>query len=125
MNKKALIIDDSQSERKLLSHYLESMGFTVFEADNGLDGLEKSLEIKPDIIIMDIVMPGSYNGFQATRAICKKEILKNIPIILCSSKNEEKDKLWGKKQGAYDYIVKPVNEEILKGVICKIFNTNK
>ena len=115
--KKALIVEDSKSERQILAKYLRNMGFEVYEAENGLDGLEKTMEIKPDIICMDIVMPGAFNGFQAIRAIYQHEELKRIPIILCTSKNEEKDKLWGKKQGAAGLLTTPINEETFSGTV--------
>lgn len=115
--KTALVVEDSKSERQILVKYLENMGFQVYEAESGLEGLEMAQDVKPDIICMDIVMPGNINGFQAIRAIYQNEELKKIPIIICSSKNEEKDKMWGKKQGATDYLVKPINENIFNETI--------
>ena len=115
--KTALVVEDSKSERQILVKYLENMGFQVYEAESGLEGLEMAQDVKPDIICMDIVMPGNINGFQAIRAIYQNEELKKIPIIICSSKNEEKDKMWGKKQGATDYLVKPINENMFNETI--------
>lgn len=115
-DKKVLIVDDSATERFILSQILVKMGFKVFEAGNGEEGVKKSKEISPDLIIMDVLMPG-LNGFQATREITKNDVLKNIPIIMCTSKNGDVDKMWGQKQGASAYVVKPVKEnEIIKAV---------
>lgn len=109
-DKKVLIVDDSATERFMLSQILTKMGFKVFEATNGEEGVKKSKEIEPDLIMMDVLMEG-LNGFQATREIKKNEFLKNIPVIMCTSKNGDVDKLWGQKQGAAAYVVKPVKEE--------------
>lgn len=85
-------------------------------ADSGEDSIQKARELKPDLVLMDVVMPG-LNGFQATRAISRDEITKSIPIILCTTKSQETDKIWGLRQGARDYIVKPVNkDELLKKI---------
>lgn len=125
VGKKVLIVDDSKAERLILAQYLQKMGFTIYEAENGLEGLEKSQEIMPDLICMDIVMPGGFNGFQAIRAIYQKEELKHIPIILCTSKDEEKDKLWGKKQGAAAFIVKPIKEDLFERTVLEVLSMER
>ena len=66
----------------------------------------------PDVILMDVVMPG-INGFQATRQLTKNEVTCHIPVIIVSSKNQEADRVWGKRQGAKDYLTKPVDEDVL------------
>lgn len=118
--KKVLIIDDSKTERFILSQYLMKMGCTTFEAENGLEGLERAQEIMPDLICMDILMPGGFNGFQAIRAIYQKDELKHIPIILCTSKNGDTDRLWGKKQGAAAFIVKPIAEDVFVSAVKEV-----
>lgn len=115
-DKKVLIVDDSPTERHILSAILSKMGFIIHEAFNGEEGVQKASEIVPDLIMMDVVMPG-LNGFQATREINKNEALKDIPIILCTSKDGDTDKMWGKRQGAVAYLVKPVKEEELVNAI--------
>lgn len=125
VGKKVLIVDDSKAERLILAQYLQKMGFTIYEAENGLEGLEKSQEIMPDLICMDIVMPGGFNGFQAIRAIYQKEELKHIPIILCTSKDEEKDRLWGKKQGAAAFIVKPIKEDLFEKTVIEVLTMGR
>jgi twitching motility two-component system response regulator PilH len=110
--KRILIVDDSPTERHVLNDLLTKAGFEVVASDSGEDAIHKSKQAKPDLILMDVVMPG-LNGFQATRAISRDPETKSIPIILCTSKSAETDKIWGLRQGARDYIVKPVDREEL------------
>ena len=110
--RKILIVDDSPTERHVLNDMLSKAGFDVIACDSGEDAIVKAKNVKPDLILMDVVMPG-LNGFQATRAISRDPDTKSIPIILCTSKSQETDKIWGMRQGARDYIVKPVNRDEL------------
>src|SRR5262245_12118830 len=110
--KKVLIVDDSPTERHVLNEMLTKAGFEVIASDNGEDAIAMAKRDRPDVILMDVVMPG-LNGFQATRAISRDPETKSIPIIICTSKSQETDKVWGLRQGARDYIVKPVNREEL------------
>ena len=110
--RKILIVDDSPTERHVLNDLLTKAGFEVVTSDNGEDAIQKAKQVKPDLILMDVVMPG-LNGFQATRAISRDPDTRTIPIILCTSKNQETDKIWGLRQGARDYIVKPVDKDEL------------
>ena len=105
--KKILVVDDSATERHVLGEILGKQGFEVFYAEDGEKGVEQARQNKPDLIIMDVVMPGM-NGFQATRAISRDPETKHIPIIICTTKNQETDKVWGLRQGAKDYVVKPI-----------------
>ena len=91
---------------------LTKSGYEVVASDNGEDAILKAKSLRPDLILMDVVMPG-LNGFQATRAISRDPDTRAIPIILCTSKSQETDKIWGMRQGARDYIVKPVNRDEL------------
>jgi len=86
---------------------LSKNGFKVSTAESAEDALAKVKQLRPDLVLMDVVMPGQ-NGFQATRMLNKDESTKDIPVILCTSKGQETDKVWGMRQGARDYIVKPV-----------------
>ena len=117
--KKILIVDDSPTERHVLNDLLTKAGFEVVASDSGEDAIHKSKQAKPDLILMDVVMPG-LNGFQATRAISRDPETKSIPIIICTSKSQETDKIWGLRQGTRDYIVKPVNREELLAKINSI-----
>ena len=105
--KKILVVDDSATERHILSEMLSKGGYQVVALESGDEAVAKAQEIMPDLILMDVVMPG-LNGFQATRSIAKNEATKHIPIIICTTKGQETDKIWGLRQGAKDYIVKPI-----------------
>jgi len=117
--KRILIVDDSPTERHVLNDMLTKAGYMVFACDNGDDAIAKAKQIMPDLILMDVVMPG-LNGFQATRAISRDFETKDIPIVLCTSKSKETDKIWGMRQGARDYVVKPVDREELLAKIAAL-----
>ncbi|HSA90554.1 MAG TPA: response regulator [Burkholderiales bacterium] len=106
--KSILIVDDSATDRQYLSDLLAKNGYQVSTAQNADEALAKARQLRPDLVLMDVVMPGQ-NGFQATRTLSKDEATKQIPIIICSSKGQETDRTWGLRQGARDYIVKPVS----------------
>lgn len=105
---KVLVVDDSKTELMFLSDLLQKNGYAVKTAENADDAMRRLEEEQPDLILMDVVMPGQ-NGFQLTRSIARNPQFANVPIILCTSKNQETDRVWGMRQGARDYIVKPVN----------------
>ena len=105
---KILLVDDSKTELHHLSELLGKRGFAVRTAENGEEAMRRLGEETPDLILMDIVMPGQ-NGFQLTRAITRDPRYADVPVILCTSKNQETDKVWGMRQGARGYIVKPVD----------------
>lgn len=109
---KILLVDDSKTELHVLSDLLIKRGYKVRTAENGEEALRRLQEEKPDLILMDVVMPGQ-NGFQLTRAITRDPVFADVPVIICSSKNQETDRVWGMRQGASDYVVKPVNPEEL------------
>ena len=107
-----LIVDDSPTEVHVLQQFLEKNGFETAAAENGADGIEKALELKPDLVLMDVVMPGK-NGFQATRELSKHPETAGIPVVMVTTKDQETDRIWGMRQGAADYLTKPVNESTL------------
>jgi twitching motility two-component system response regulator PilH len=109
---KILLVDDSKTELHHLSELLTKRGYQVRTAENGEEALRRLAEEKPDLILMDVVMPGQ-NGFQLTRAITRDPDFADVPVIICTSKNQETDKVWGMRQGARDYVVKPVNADEL------------
>ena len=117
--KKILIVDDSPTERHVLNDLLTKAGYEVVASDNGEDAILKARLLKPDLILMDVVMPG-LNGFQATRAISRDPETRTIPVILCTSKGQETDKIWGMRQGARSYIVKPVDKAELLAKIAAL-----
>lgn len=109
---KILVVDDSKTELHHLSDILGKKGYSVRTAENGEEAMRRLAEEKPDLILMDVVMPGQ-NGFQLTRSITRDPRFAGVPVIMCTSKNQETDKVWGMRQGARDYIVKPVNADEL------------
>ena len=117
--KTVLIVDDSVVERHQLREMMQALGMVVHEASSGEEGIAKAAEIKPNIILMDVVMPG-LNGFQATREITKSDATKHIPVVMCTSKGQETDKVWGKRQGASGYLIKPVVKEDLSVILDEV-----
>lgn len=116
---KVMVVDDSATERHVLGDLLGKQGFQVVYADSGEQAVANSKTELPDLILMDVVMPG-LNGFQATRAITHDDATKHIPIIICTTKGQETDKLWGLRQGAKDYITKPISADELLGKIAAL-----
>lgn len=114
-----LIVDDSETDAYLVKNILERHGYQTSGAANGEEGIKRAKEIKPSLIIMDVVMPG-LNGFQATRKITKSEETKMIPVIIVSSKNMESDRAWGLMQGAKEFLVKPVKQDELLAAVKKL-----
>ena len=117
--KKILIVDDSPTDRQFLSEMLAKSGFNITTAESAEDAMNKVKQSRPDLVLMDIVLPGQ-NGFQATRTLTRDEATKSIPVILCTSKGQETDRVWGMRQGARDYIVKPVNQADLLAKIAAL-----
>ena len=109
---KILLVDDSKTELHHLTDLLSKRGYAVRTAENGEEAMRRLNEDKPDLILMDVVMPGQ-NGFQLTRAITRDPRFADVPVIMCTSKGLETDKVWGMRQGARDYVVKPVNGDEL------------
>lgn len=109
---KILIVDDSPTELYVLTDFLVAHGYTVTTANSGEDALEKIKIEQPHLVLMDVVMPGQ-NGFQATRAIARNPLTQHLPVIICSSKSQETDRIWGLRQGAHDYLVKPIDQQLL------------
>jgi twitching motility two-component system response regulator PilH len=110
--KSILVVDDSPTERYFLNELLLKHGFTVTTAESADDALIKLKTSLPDLILMDVVMPGM-NGFQLTRQLSRDPQTESIPIIMCTSKSQQTDRIWGLRQGARDYVVKPVKAEDL------------
>lgn len=109
-----LIVDDSPTEVHVMKTALEKHGFTTDSAGTGEEGLAKARGNRPDLILMDVVMPG-LNGFQATRELSRDPVTAQIPIVMVTTKDQETDRIWGLRQGAVDYLVKPVSEQELVG----------
>ncbi len=107
-----LIVDDSPTDRQFLSELLTRHGYTVSTADNAESAMQKIRSSPPQLVLMDVVMPGQ-NGFHATREIARDPATRHLPVIICTSKQQESDRVWGLRQGARDYLVKPVEPEQL------------
>ena len=113
---KILVVDDSPSEMAKFRDILTRHQYEVIEAHTGDDGIQKANEFFPDVILMDVVMP-EMNGFQATRKLTRDPKTSHIPVVIISTKNQETDRVWGKRQGARDYLSKPITEEAFITVI--------
>ncbi|WP_088893418.1 response regulator transcription factor [Leptolyngbya ohadii] len=107
-----LIVEDTHSEMELMSHYLRESGYSVISAGTAKEALDKAIELMPDVIVTDVVMPGM-SGFELCRTLRKHPATERVPIVICSSKDQEIDRLWGMKQGADAYITKPFTREQL------------
>ncbi len=107
-----LIVEDSPTDQHHFKTVLEKNGYKVETLDDGSDCLARTREIKPDAVLMDVVMPGM-NGFEATRELARDSETANIPVIMITTKDQETDKVWGLRQGARDYLTKPVGDSAL------------
>jgi len=114
-----LVVDDSPTEVQTFKKILEQYGHEVLVAENGADGVALARQEKPEAVLMDIVMPG-LNGFQATRQLTKDPETSHIPVIIVTTKDQETDRVWGKRQGASGYLVKPVSGEVLSAELDKV-----
>ena len=118
---KIVVVDDSNAELKLIEGFLKAASHTVISYPNSDKLEEKLLADKPDLVILDVIMPGR-NGFQTCRDLKADDRLKAIPVVLCTSKGQESDKFWGQQQGADGYVVKPFKAEMLLAVVKKVLN---
>lgn len=116
---KILIVDDSPTERFFLSDLLGKRGYTVITASNGDEAVDKARAEQPSLVVMDVVMPGQ-SGFQVTRALSRDPATASIPVILCTSKSNETDRIWGLRQGAREYLTKPVKADELLAKIAEL-----
>ena len=116
-----LVADDSATDRTMLRELLTSKGFRVLQAENGEQAIAMTRGEFPDLVLMAVVMPGT-NGFQATRTLARDPATRHIPIIMCSSKNQETDRVWGMRQGAHAYFAKPIDTAALLDTIAALNN---
>ena len=119
--RKILLIEDSPTQAYVTSKVLERNGYEVILAENGEDGVVVAREQSPDLVIMDVVMPGK-NGYEATRKIANDELTARIPVVMMTTKSEVTDKLWALRQGALGYLVKPVAEDELVSTISNLLD---
>ncbi|MEL6602317.1 MAG: response regulator [Cyanobacteria bacterium J06614_10] len=112
-----LVVEDAPSEMKLMSHYLQEGGFSVIGAITGKEGLDKAIAQKPDVIVTDVVMPG-FSGFELCRKLKSIPETKEVPVVICSSKGQTIDRMWGMRQGAKAYLTKPyTREQLIEAVV--------
>lgn len=116
---RVLIVDDSPTETHKMTAILGKHGHEVITAESGEDGVAKAKETLPDVVLMDIVMPG-LNGFQATRQLSRHDTTSHIPVIIVTTKDQETDRLWGQRQGAKGYLTKPVDDNALMAAITDV-----
>jgi len=109
---KILVVDDSPTDLHLITGFLMNNGYSTVTASTAEEAIQKAQSERPDLVLMDVVMPGM-NGYEATRALSKNPSTANIPVLIISSKGQDTDKIWGMRQGAKDYLVKPVDEKTL------------
>jgi twitching motility two-component system response regulator PilH len=107
-----LIVDDSPTEQHVFCKALERHGFDTVVASDGEEAIATAEQVRPEVIVMDVVMPGM-NGFQATRRLSKNPDTAKIPVVIVSGKGQETDRIWGLRQGASQYLVKPVEPKQL------------
>lgn len=119
-----LVVDDSPTELHILKGFLEGAGYTVLLAENAESGIEQAHNAKPDLVLMDVVMPG-LNGFQATRQLSRDPETGDIPVIMVTTKDQETDRTWGLRQGAKEYIVKPVAKDDLLSMIKDVLDGSR
>ncbi len=119
---KILIVEDTPSQMQLMTLYLRDNGYQIVSANNAKDGLALVTTEKPDLVITDVVMEGM-NGFEFCRTLKKNPETEKIPVIACTSRDQDLDKLWGKRQGVDAYVTKPFSqEEIINAVkfVCNL-----
>ena len=112
MAKRILVVDDSPTDNAALCSLVKDNGFEAFSATSGDEALKMAAALKPDLVLMDVVMPGM-NGFQACKALCKDPATASIPVIMVSNKHQDTDVMWAQKQGAKGYFAKPINDKEL------------
>lgn len=115
---RVLIIDDSAVERAIIAKVMGSLGYSISEANDGEEGEQKAIDEKPDLIVLDVVMPKK-DGFQVCRNLKKTPETEKIPVIMITSKNQDSDKFWGLRQGAVAYLTKPFNDKDLIDTVNK------
>ena len=118
---KILIVDDSPTETYKFRQILEKSGHEVLEAHSGEDGVKMVKANFVDLVLMDVVMPG-LNGFQATRQLSKDSATADVPVIIVTTKDQETDRVWGKRQGAVGYLTKPVTEAVLLKAVERVLS---
>ncbi len=116
---KILVVDDSATARFYFSDLLVGQGYQVITAENGQEALRKARDEHPSLVLLDVVMPG-LSGFQVTRTLARDPVTQNIPVLICTGKAGETDRIWGMRQGARDYVIKPVADQDLLARVARL-----
>lgn len=114
-----LVVEDTPSEMELMRHYLRESGCLVLSATSAQDAITVAARQRPDVIVTDVVMPGM-SGFELCRSLKKQPETAHVPVIICTSKNQDIDRLWGMKQGADAYLTKPYTQDQLVQAVCSV-----
>lgn len=114
-----LLVEDTASERQLMTQYLQEAGHLIIDASNGTEALQKLESSKPDVIVTDVVMPGM-SGLELCRNLKKNPATKDLPIVACSSKDQDLDKMWALKQGIDVYITKPYSKADIVNAVSSV-----
>lgn len=117
-----LVVEDSLTQREMISDLLKGSGLSVVEASDGVEALEKVQESSPDLVVLDIIMP-KMNGYEVCRRLKSNSKTQDMAVIMCSAKKEEFDRYWGIKQGADAYISKPFHPQELVGTIKQLLRS--
>ncbi|MEA5595581.1 response regulator transcription factor [Rivularia sp. UHCC 0363] len=114
-----LVVEDGLTDMQVISRYLEQAGYSVMGAKSSEEAQEKITQKKPDVIFLDVILPGK-SGFEICRELKNNPDTSTIPVVFCSTKNTDVDKMWGDMLGAYAFLSKPVQKEELEGVLQKL-----
>lgn len=107
-----LVVEDGLTDMEVISRYLEQAGYFVISAKNSEEAQEKLNFNKPDLIFLDVILPGK-SGFEMCRELKSNPSTSKIPVVFCSTKNTDVDKIWGTMLGADAYLSKPINQNEL------------
>ncbi|HEY7547594.1 MAG TPA: response regulator [Blastocatellia bacterium] len=118
MSRTILVVEDSPTEMQIVKNALQSRGYNVITAANGEEGIEKAHRERPQLVVLDIILPGK-NGYQVCRDLKSSPDTKDVPVIILTSKNQESDRFWGMKQGADAYLTKPWREDELLATVAR------
>ncbi len=120
-NAKILVVEDSPTYLRQILNMLQDLGYRTIAAVDGEEALEKAIREKPDLIMLDIILPKK-NGFQVCRQLKTTPATRNIKIIMLTSKTQDSDRFWGLKQGADEYLTKPVAEAVLSANLVRLLS---
>jgi twitching motility two-component system response regulator PilH len=117
-----LVVDDVASELQMIGNIIAKAGFKIIKAADGYEAVKFAEEKKPDLVVLDIIMP-KMNGFEVVRELRGNQKTEKIPVVLCSQKNTEIDRIWGIEQGADAYLTKPFEPKQLVDIVQRLLNS--